>query len=316
VSSNVIGRVTRSNAKEGQRVKLGDLLFELDGSAETALVAASRARVGAASARILTFRAQRRELDLEIDRQKKLVEAGAAARAPLEDLQAKAATLDAQIRAAEAEMVASSADTDSAQVQLSHLKIVAPIDGTVMTKPAAIGDVTNPGVPLLELADFTSLLVEADVSEGRLAVVKAGGPCEIVLDAIPSERFQGEVVEVGPRLNRSKATATVKVRFKAPPAELRPEMSARVSFLQKPLDEAQLKETAKNVVPAAAVVERAGGKAVYVLDAGKVKLVPVTLGEALGSGFVLKEGPAPGTRVVKDPPRDLADGQSVKEKTS
>jgi multidrug efflux pump subunit AcrA (membrane-fusion protein) len=168
----------------------------------------------------------------------------------------------------------------------------------------------------LELADFTSLLVEADVSEGRLAVVKAGGPCEIVLDAIPSERFQGEVVEVGPRLNRSKATATVKVRFKAPPAELRPEMSARVSFLQKPLDEAQLKETAKNVVPAAAVVERAGGKAVYVLDAGKVKLVPVTLGEALGSGFVLKEGPAPGTRVVKDPPRDLADGQSVKEKTS
>jgi HlyD family secretion protein len=213
-------------------------------------------------------------------------------------------------------MAASSADSESAKVQLTHLKILAPIDGTVMTKPAAIGDVTNPGIPLLELADFTSLLVEVDVSEGRLAVVKSGGPCEIVLDAIPSERFQGEVVEVGPRLNRSKATATVKVRFKAPPTELRPEMSARVSFLQKPLDEAQLKETAKNVVPAAAVVERAGSKVVYVLEAGKVKLVPVTVGEALGSGFVLKDGPAPGTRVVKDPPKDLADGQSVKEKTS
>ena len=58
----------------------------------------------------------------------------------------------------------------------------------------------------------------------------ASPPTEIVLDSMDGQRFRGLVVEVSPRLNRSKATATVKVRFKDAPKELRPEMSARVSF--------------------------------------------------------------------------------------
>jgi len=316
VSSNVVGRVSRSHVKEGQAVKLGELLFEFDGTDQNAQVTAARARVAAASARILTVRAQRAELDVELTRQRRLVDAGAAPKALLEDLTAKASSLDAQVKAAEADVTAASAEADAAQGQLRHLKLVAPIAGTVLTKPAAVGDVANPGLPLLELADFSTLLVEADVTEARLAIVKPGGPCEIALDALPGTRFEGEVVEVGPRLNRAKATATVKVRFKAPPDTLRPEMSARVSFLQKALEPAQLTAAAKSVVPAAAIVERGDSKVVFVLEAGRAKLVRVVLGEALGSGFVLVDGPSPGTRLVKDPPKELEDGQAVKEKAS
>ena len=316
VSSSVVGRVVKSEFKEGQRVKAGDVLFELDGVDQAALVNASRARAYAATTRVQTARAQRAELTTEIDRQKQLVEAGAVAKAPLADLMLRAASLDAQIKSAEADVVALSAEAESANVSMRNLKILSPISGTIMTKPAAIGDVASPGIALLELADFSSLVVEADVSESRLALVKPGGPCEIALDAMASERFKGEVIEIGPRLNRSKATAMVKVRFVSAPDVLRPEMSARVSFLQKALDDTQLKELPKVVVPAAAVVERAGGKAVYVLEQGKVRLVPVSLGEALGAGFVLEAGPPPGTRVVKDPPATMVDGQSVKEKKS
>jgi len=121
---------------------------------------------------------------------------------------------------------------------------------------------------------------------------------------------------VGPRLNRAKATGTVKVKMEAAPPELRPEMSARVSFLARPLDAAALKAPPKIVVAQAAVFDRAGGKAVWVLDGGKVKLTTVVVGEAVGPGFVLKQGPPPGTRVVKDPPKELSDGKPVKEKTS
>lgn len=316
VSSSVVGRVVKSDLREGQRVQEGDVLFELDSVDQAALVAASRARATAASARVETARAQRAELTAEIDRQKKLVEAGAAPKATLEDLLLRSNSLDAQIKAAQADVFAAATEAESANVGMRNLKIVAPIAGTIMGKPASIGDVANPGMPLLELADFSSLVVEADVSESRLSLVKPGGPCEISLDAMASERFKGEVVEIGPRLNRSKATALVKVKFLAPPEVLRPEMSARVSFLQKPLDDAQLAEKAKVVVPAAAVIEKAGGKAVYVLDGGKVKLVPVSLGEALGGGFIVNDGPPPGTRVVKDPPTTLVDGQPVKEKSS
>ena len=70
------------------------------------------------------------------------------------------------------------------------------------------GDVVGPALRRWSRSPTSaSLLVETDVPEGRLHLVKKGGPCEIVLDAYPDKRFRGEVVEVSPRLNRAKATA-------------------------------------------------------------------------------------------------------------
>ena len=106
------------------------------------------------------------------------------------------------------------------------------------------------------------------------------------------------------------------MRFDAPPSILRPEMSARVSFLAKKPDEAQLQAKPKTVLPGGTVVERSGQKVVFVVDQGKVKAVPVKLGPAFGAGFELLEGPSPGTKIVKEPPPVLADGAAVKEKTS
>jgi RND family efflux transporter MFP subunit len=247
---------------------------------------------------------------------RKLAEGGAVPRAGVDDLERKVTSFDAQIRATEAEVGAANAEVESLATGLGNLTIASPIDGTVMSKPAAIGDVTNPAMPLAELADFASMLVEVDVPEARLGQVKLQAPCEVVLDALASSRLRGEVVEVAPRLNRAKATGTVKVRLLEPPAELRPEMSARVSFLAKALDAAELAAPPKIVVPSSAVVDRAGGKAVWVVDGGKVRLETVVLGEAFGAGFLLVKGPAPGTRLVKNPPADLRDGGAVQEKSS
>jgi hypothetical protein len=57
-----------------------------------------------------------------------------------------------------------------------------------------------------------------------------------------------------------------------------------------------------------------GSRVVYVVDDGKVRLTPVSVGPAFGSGFELLKGPGAGTRLVKDPPPTLADGHSVKER--
>src|SRR5262249_15016608 len=136
----------------------------------------------------------------------------------------------------------------------------------------------------------------------------------VVLDAQPSTRLRGQVVEVSPKMNRAKATATAKVNVIDKSVTLRPEMAARVGFLTKALDEAELKEPPKTVVPSAAIVDRAGGKVVFVVDGNNVRQVTVALGPAFGGGFELKDGPKPGTKLVRDPPANLADGQSVKEK--
>src|SRR6202022_3991380 len=115
--------------------------------------------------------------------------------------------------------------------------------------------------------------------------VRAGGPCEIVLDAYPDKRWRGEVVEVSPQLNRAKATATAKVRFLDRDETGLPEMAARVPFPDSPLDQAKLAEPPKKIVPGAALAERAGAKVLFVLDTGRVPMVPVTVGSPLGGGF-------------------------------
>jgi multidrug efflux pump subunit AcrA (membrane-fusion protein) len=159
-------------------------------------------------------------------------------------------------------------------------------------------------------------MVETDVPESRLSQVKMGGPAEIVLDAFPSKRFRGKAVEVTPTVNRTKATVTVKVAFVDENEGVLPEMSARVSFLSGELDKAAMQAPPKTIVPGSALVDKNGSKAVYRLESGVVRLTPVTLGAPFGTGFEVQSGVSSGTRIVNNPPPDLADGQKIKERNA
>jgi multidrug efflux pump subunit AcrA (membrane-fusion protein) len=183
----------------------------------------------------------------------------------------------------------------------------------------------TPGV--IEVIDLTSLVVEVDVPETRLAQVAIDGPCEIVLDAYPTKRYRGAVKEIGRRVNRSKATVPVKIRFvdrsdekadgAAAPSngqlDVLPDMAARVSFLSAALDAKTIDIPPKLMVPARAVVQRNGRDVVFVDDEDEVRLTPVTLGPPQGEARELMTKLPPGTKVVLDPPNSLADGDKVKE---
>lgn len=328
VGAKTEGRITKVRAREGDTVKLGEILFELDPSDQKSAILSAQARVAAARARAASARARAQaaranvvEQKQQLDRHKKLAASGAEPASEAEDSEARVKALDEQARAADVEASAADAEIAAAQAEvaalnvgLGNLTIAAPIDGTAMTKPVEVGDVVTPGMELIELADFNSLLVEVDVPEARLGQAKKGGPCEVVLDSSPDKRRRGEVVDVSPRLNRAKASGTVKVKILDASDDIRPEMAARVSFLQKALDAAQMKEPPKKIVPSDAIVDRAGAKVVFVYEDGKVRMQPVTLGAPSNGGFEVKDGPAPGTRLVKAPSSDLADGQAVKEK--
>jgi HlyD family secretion protein len=191
-----------------------------------------------------------------------------------------------------------------------------------MNKPPQLGEYIGPQPPGIsidmggfELADFSSNVVEADVPEARLHVVEVGGPTEIVLDAYPAKRYRGRVKEITPKVNRSKATVMVRVEFVDEKDGVLPEMAARVSFLSGELDAQAVKEPPKKIVPKSAVAERAGAKVVFTLEGDKVRMLPVRVGESFANGFVLAQGPNPGTRVVSSPPATLQDGQRVKEKS-
>lgn len=315
VGAKVVGRIAKTLVKQGDKVKAGQVLFELDAADQRSAVAAAQARVAASRARTQASRASVSESELQLVREKRLAASGAIATASVDDLAARVTSLKESVKAAEADAQASEAEVTALAVGLRSLTIASPIDGTAVSRPSDPGDVVGPATPaLVELADFNSLVVESDVPEARLSLVKPEGPCEVVLDAFPDRRYRGKVIEITPRLNRAKATATVKVSFVDLATGVLPEMAARVSFLAKALDAKAMKDPPRVVVPAAALTERAGAKAVFVLENGKARLKLVKLGPPFSGGFELLEGPPAGTKLVKDPAASLTDGQTIKER--
>lgn len=336
VASKVPGRIAEIFVEEGQTIEKGSRVARLEDVDFKTQLATARARAASARARTAVSRASLTEIKVQIERERPMVEKGVTAKATLDDLEARRGSAEATVHASEAEAMAADADVKALEVQLGSYEIITPISGTVVDKLVKVGEGVSPGFGtpgVIEVIDLTSLVVEVDVPEGRLAQVAVDAPCEIVLDAYPTRRYRGAVKELGRRVNRSKATVPVKIRFVdladgrpvpgaaqesgEPPGarkpEILPDMAARVSFLAAAIDPATLNTPPKLTVPASAVVQRNGRDVVFVLDEGEVRQTAVALGAASGDGRELVTKLPPGTKVVLDPPADLGDGQKVKE---
>ena len=96
------------------------------------------------------------------------------------------------MKAAQAEARSAQAEINPLRVSLQDYTITSPIDGTVISKPVEAGELVGvQSNTIAEIADFNSMVVETDVPEARLYLIKPGSPCEIVLDAYPSKRYRG-----------------------------------------------------------------------------------------------------------------------------
>jgi HlyD family secretion protein len=321
VSAKVPGKVSKVNVKQSDQVQAGTVLFEIDPMDQRASIASANSQAAAARARAVAARAAIGEIDQQLKRARAMAAQGVGPQSNADDLAARLVSLKEQANASDAEARASAALVSALGVNLRNFTVVAPISGTVVNRPPELGEFVGPqpsGVAVdmggVEIADFATLMVETDVPEQRLSLVKVGRPAEIVLDAYPDRRYRGRVSEITPKVDRAKATVLVKVAFVDEKVGVLPDMSARVSFLTSELDAEAAKAKPKTIVPSDALATVGGAKMVFVLDDGKVHATPVTLGPAFGSGFELTRGPAPGTRIVKNPPAGLADGQPIKER--
>jgi HlyD family secretion protein len=317
VGAKIPGRLARVMVKEGDTVKAGEVIAELEGADQRSAVAAAQSRVAVARASVETARANLAETRQRADRVRLLVQREAMSRSELEDLEARQKVMTEAVRAAEAQVAAAQAEVEPLKVNLKERLILAPIDGTVITKPAMAGETVGPqltGVAnIAEIADFRSIVVEVDVPEARLGLIQVGGPAEIVLDAYPTRRYRGTTADLGKRVNRSKGTVVVKVKFKDTLDGVLPDMSARVSFLREELKEEALAQKPKKVVSAEAVVDRNGGKSLFVVEDGKLRAVAVNLGAPVGGSVELLDGPPVGAKVVRNPSADNFDGQRIKQ---
>jgi HlyD family secretion protein len=323
ISPRIGGRVAKIFVEDGTVVKAGQVIAVLEDADYRAQLAQAQADLKSAQARETRAQVELRDAQRQYDREEIVQRKGVSTPAALDAASARLEGAKASRAAAEADVGAARARVDVARVNLENCYVRAPFSGRITQKLTDIGEIVfgftsagnagNGGIA--SLADFDTLQVEADVSESQVAKLTIGTPAEIVLDAFPDRRYRGKVAEVRPRVDRAKATVTVKVAFVDEAKDVLPDMGAKVTFLTRPLDEAAQKAPPTPAIAPDAVVDRGETKSVFVLQANEtVKTVPVVTGPPLGNLLVLRQGPPPGTRVVRAPPPELKDGMRVKEK--
>jgi HlyD family secretion protein len=310
VSAKIQGRLADLRVEEGSRVEQGEVIARLEGQDYQAQVESQRAQV------------QRSEADLaEYQRQLRLAEELA------HDVLAKDQYEAAQsrVRIAEAALRQSQAQLALAQAQLENTLIRAPFAGVVVKKMAEVGESVAPIPPgvnistssgaIVALADLDTLEVEADVSESNVAKLRADQPAEVTVEAFPDRRYRAVLRQIIPTADRTRATVMVKVTILDKDQDLKPEMSARVTFLEmegggEPTSAED--RTQQVTVPVEALVTRDGETVVFLVRDGRVAQRVVVKGLERQGQVAIKQGLSGGETLVVNPPEALRDGVVVK----
>jgi RND family efflux transporter MFP subunit len=230
-------------------------------------------------------------------------------------------SLSAQMSAQQRKVDLARAQVQGARVQLDYTIVRAPFAGVVIAKAAQPGEIVSPlsagggftrtGVGTI--VDMDSLEIEVDVNESYIKRVAAKQPVEAVLDAYPDWTIPGHVIAIIPTADRSKATVKVRVALDQKDARIVPDMGVRVSFLEEARASPDGAPPPQRgvLVPAASIVQRGGKAVVFAVEDGVARERAVVAGDVAGD-LRLVEGIGAGTRVVRDPPKDLADGARVR----
>ena len=317
LASKVTGRLIWLGVEEGSFVKKDQVIARLENQDVSAAKDQAAANVRVAHFNLEQAQAELRDATASLNRNKELLSRGVVARQTYDDVLARYEKAVAGVAGAEAALKAAAAALEGASALLEYTLIRAPFDAVVLTKDADIGDIVTPlgaaanaKAAVVTIADMSSLEVEADVSESNLGRVKPGQPCEIQLDALPEQRFRGEIHMIVPTADRSKATVMVKVRFVDKDSRILPEMSAKVSFLSRPVTGEEKRP--RIALNQSAVVNRKDRKEVFLVKGNSVVETPVSLGGPIGDMVEVLQGVKVGDVVVLNPPDRLKNVSKIK----
>ena len=303
IASKATGRLEWLGVAEGSRVKSGEVIARLDNRDVVAQAQSAEANVNAARAAVDQALAEENNARVAYKRNEELV--------------ARTFMSQSALDTARAQVVSAQAAARNAQVSVDYTMIRAPFDGVILSKSANVGDMVTPFSSaadskgaVVNMADMSTLEVEADVSESSLSKIKVGQPAEISLDALPDARFRGHINRIVPTIDRAKATVMTKVRFESIDPRILPEMSAKVSFLSQDVTDAQQKPLTG--VATDAIAQRDGKSVVFVVKDDRADAVPVTTGVRIGDLTAVTGALKSGERVVLKPDAKLVPGAHVK----
>ncbi|MGL4251375.1 MAG: efflux RND transporter periplasmic adaptor subunit [Aeromonas sp.] len=276
ISPEVTGRISRIAVQSGQNVAKGETLIALDAGKQQAVAAEQSASL--------------RDEQRKLGEMHKLVARGAVTQSVLDGQEAFVAQVQARL--------------DAARYELALRTLRAPFAGTVSLIDLSEGALVNSGDKLLHLDELDTLRVDLAVPERYLSLLQPGMVVTAISSVWPDQHFRGTLTTLDSRVSSETQNIKARVQIRNELGQLRPGMLLNVE-LALPVHEFPL-------IPAQAVEYAGEQRFVYRLEAdGRVKRVPVVLGETEGETVWVTEGLKVGDRIVVEGLVNLRDGVQV-----
>jgi HlyD family secretion protein len=328
MSALVMGQIVNLAVKEGDHVKKGALLLQIDRAQLAAQAQGREASMQAMGHDLDAAKSTAAQAKFDYERANRNFQGHILAEADLQKAKSNLETAEANLAATEQRMRSTGADLAASRDSLSKTTVTAPLEGVVTYLPIKEGEVTvigtmnNAGTQLLTISDMAEVEAVMMVDETSVPQVKIGQKATLSIDAYPNQKFEGTVTEVGsspisktdPDLltltaNSEAINFKVKIRVDNPPEAIRPGFSVTADIVTGRRDGATAIPIQALVVRDVPIKEKkpsAGSRpateeGVYIVKDGKLGFEKVETGIAGELMIEVKKGPAVGQNIVTGP---------------
>ena len=351
ISADITGRILEIAVEEGDLVRKGQFLLQIDPAQYQAAVSRAEGVVSSTQATLLQVRASRDQAERDWKRADELIRLGPNLIAPQQAEAAKTAleVAEATYQATRAQLDQSRAGLREAKDNLAKTRLVSPIAGRVVRLAVEEGEVAVPGTfsretgLLLTIADLSVILAKVQVDETDVVRLTDRDSVEVTIDAYPDSTFVGRVTRVSQSAkltNTQTASGSndravdfdVEIRLDDPPGDIRPDLSCtarvitdtRKSALSIPIIALTVRDHERvpneNNPALDTVSRRRPGEreeeGVFLVQNGVATFRPVKVGIAGDEYFEVLDGLHGGETIVAgtyQAIRDLKDGDKVRE---
>jgi len=244
VGTQVSGRIKEILVDFNSPVKKGQVIARIEPALFQAAMESARANYLAAQGSIAKLEAQAENAKLQFDRAEQLFERKAIAQADLDTARATMRAANGDVVAAKGNMAQAQAALNQAKVNLDYTTIVSPTTGVVISRSVDVGQTVAASLsaPTLFLIaeDLTKMQVDTSVAEADIGKLKAEMDATFTVDAFPSRTFKGKIRQIrnAPQTQQNVVTYDAVIDVSNPGLELRPGMTANVTFIYDHRDSA------------------------------------------------------------------------------
>ncbi len=293
VASQMMGTLVQINAREGDRVRAGQVLAQIDDAQPRAAVEQATAALNAAKNETIAANSQFALAQATLARYQQLYNEKSVSPQEFDQIKAQYQSAEARrnmAKAGEAQAVAALAQ---ATTSLGYTHIRAPFDGVITEKKADAGTLAAPGMPIFTIEDTHRYRLQVTVDESEIALVHLGQRVPVALDALGNATLNGRVAQIIPAADAGSRSFMVKIELPLDP-RVRSGLFGRAHFTRG--------QRMALLIPQTAAVERGQLRGVYVLDSNSIaELRYVAFGNAAEHSIEVLSGLQPGEKLIAAP---------------